>query len=66
MDLFDIFMNKHFQFIFIFLICTVSSYMFGRLIGELKSIRDDFKSLDYDNLKFENEELKRLIEIIKK
>lgn len=66
MDIFDVFTNKYFQFGFMFLICIVASYLFGKFIGELNAIRDDFKSLDYNNLKIENEELKRVIEIKRK
>ena len=49
------------------LLCYITLFILACIVfyvvGSVNTIKDDIKSLDYDNIKKENEELKRCIEI---
>lgn len=62
----NMFLNPNFQFVLYSICLTIASFQFGKSIGEIKSLRDDFKSLDYDRLKEENEVLSHALEIKQK
>lgn len=57
-------MAKYFP-VFGIVMIIIGGFMIGYLIGTCKSIFDDIKSLDYDRIKQENEELKYAYDIIK-
>lgn len=56
---------EYFPF-FVIVIFLVGAFMLGYFFGSLKSIFDDIKSLDYDRIKQENEELKKAYIVLKK
>lgn len=68
MDIFEFFTNYSGTIMFIFysFMLLICGYFLGRMFGSLDSIKNDFKSLDYDNLLRENEQLRDVIEIKKK
>ena len=68
MGIFEFFTNNIdiISFIFLIFMLFICGYFFGHMSGSLDSIKNDFKSLDYDNLLRENEQLRDVIEIKKK
>ena len=68
MDIFEFFINHFEKIIFIFynFILFVGGYYFGYTMGNFHCIKDDLKSLDYDNILRENKQLRDAIEIKKK
>lgn len=64
MEIVDIFSKYGDLLLYIFFI--ISSFIFGYEMGNISSIKDDFKSLDYENILSENRILKQTIKILKK
>lgn len=65
-EFFNMFLHPNFQFVLYSICLTIASFQFGKSIGEINSLRNDFKSLDYDRLKEENEVLRHALEIKQK
>lgn len=64
MDIFEFFTNHlgTITFIFYSFMLSIGCFFLGYYMGSFNCIRDDLKSLDYDNLLIENNELKKTIE----
>lgn len=68
MDIFEFFTNHigTITFIFYSFMLSIGCCFLGYYMGSFNCIRNDLKSLDYDNLLRENEQLRDVIEIKKK
>ncbi len=68
MDIFEFFTNHigTITFIFYSFMLSIGGYFIGYSMGSFNCIRDDFKSLNYDDLLRENEQLRDVIEIKKR